>query len=80
MQTILFNKDQSNVCLDVLSVNILCAPARSPALRSPRHSGAPRRHLITPIPGNNHSYPIHLSPKHSGLVIQWFNKLSLLSP
>lgn len=25
---------------------------RSPVLRSPRHGGTPRRHLITPVPGN----------------------------
>ncbi|XP_062851179.1 PDZ domain-containing protein 7a [Trichomycterus rosablanca] len=33
---------------------------RSPALRSPRHGGAPRRHLITPIPDYRGGF--HLQP------------------
>lgn len=33
------------------SGDIFLLPVRSPALRSPR-SGTPRRHLITPVPGD----------------------------
>lgn len=40
----------------LLYINIsyirLVFSVRSPVLRSPRHGGTPRRHLITPIPGN----------------------------